>query len=67
MRNSNFICPRCGQVDVTPSVIIMQGNYGSVHDTERVTVKVCGECFDKVFESVQRQIPACVMETEFTL
>ena len=67
MRNSNFICPRCAQVDVTPSVIIKQGNYGSAHDTERVTVKVFGECFDKVFESVQRQIPAEAMNIEFCL
>ena len=67
MRNNSFMCPCCGVEDYTPSTLIMQGNYGSTHDTERVTVKICGECFDKVFESIQRQLPACVMETEFTL
>lgn len=67
MRNSSFICPRCGREDDVPSVIVLQANYGSSYDTERATVKLCGECFDGIFEYIQRQIPVCVMETEFTI
>ncbi len=65
--NSNFICPCCGQEDFTPSVIIMQGNYGSTHDTERVTVKVCGDCYDRIIEEIQKIIPTSTMKYDFTL
>lgn len=67
MRNSNFICPRCGRADDVPSVMVMQANYGSSYDTERVTVELCGECFDEIYEYVQKQIPAHALNKEFSL
>lgn len=67
MRNNSFICPRCGREDDIPSVIVLQANYGSSYDTERATVKLCGECFDGVYEYVQNQIPADALNKEFSL
>lgn len=47
-----FICPVCGEHDYTPSTITLQANYGSIHDGERVTIKLCGGCFDKLLSAV---------------
>ena len=50
-RKHNFVCPCCGwSSELPPSVLIMQGNYGSVeHDTERATVKLYGICYDQLY------------------
>lgn len=63
--NGNSIYPCCDQPDVTPSVVVLQGYYGSAYDTERMIVTVCGECFDKVFKAVQRKIPTKAIKTDF--
>lgn len=44
----DFKCPVCGNCDLTSSTITLQANYGSIYDGERVTLHVCGECFDKL-------------------
>lgn len=41
-----FVCPICGSTAFPPSTIILRANYGSTHDGARVTVNICGECFD---------------------
>lgn len=68
-RNMNFICPACGQADgLPPSVLIMQGNYGSrEHDTERATIKLCGGCFDKLYAVIQSNLPEDAIEIDFFL
>ena len=68
-RKHDFVCPCCGKgSELPPSVLIMQGNYGSAeHDTERATVKLCGSCYDLLFATIQNALPAGAIETEFTL
>lgn len=68
-RNEDFICPCCQQVTFfPPSILTMQGNYGSIqHDAERATVKLCGECFDRLYEIIQNKLPNEAIETEFIL
>ena len=69
MSNFNFVCPCCGRdADLPPSVIIMQGNYGSAeHDTERATVKLCGTCYDRLYSMIRNMLPTEAIESEFTL
>jgi len=46
----------------------MQGNYGSQeHDTERATVKLCGDCYDLLYTIIQNNLPTGAIETDFTL
>ena len=45
---TDFICPVCGQRDYVPSMITLRANYGSIHDGDRVTIYICGSCFDKL-------------------
>lgn len=68
-RNEDFICPCCQQVTFfPPSILTMHGNYGSVqHGTEYATVKLCGECFDSLYEIIQNKLPDEAIKTEFIL
>lgn len=68
-RKHNFVCPCCGEGnELPPSVLIMQGNYGSAeHDTERATIKLCGSCYDLLYATIRNALPAGAIETEFTL
>ena len=65
--NRGFICPVCGRNELVPSTLIMQGNYGSKHDTERVMVKLCADCFDGLYTIIQSKLPEEAIELEFTL
>ena len=69
MSNPNFVCPCCGRdTPLPPSVLIMQGNYGSaVHDTEKATVRLCGSCYDQLYAVIQNALPAGAIETELAL
>ena len=44
-----FHCEICGKEDEIPSRITIKANYGSVHDGERLTLDICGECADFIF------------------
>jgi len=68
-RKQSFVCPRCGErSNLPPSILTMQGNYGSQeHDTERATVKLCGDCYDLLYTIIQSNLPTGAIETEFTL
>lgn len=68
-RNSIFVCPCCNRdSDLPPSVLTLQGNYGSQeHDTERATIKLCGSCYDLLYSTIRKALPAGAIETEFTL
>lgn len=69
MSNFNFVCPCCGRdTDLPPSVLTLHGNYGSAeHDAEQATIKLCGNCFDRLYAIIQSNFPAGAIETEFTL
>lgn len=69
MSNYNFVCPCCSKdTDLPPSVITMQGNYGSAeHDTEQSTVKLCGSCYDQLYSMIRNALPAGAIESEFTI
>lgn len=69
MSNYNFVCPCCGRdTDLPPSVLTLHGNYGSAeHDTERTTIKLCGDCFDRLYAIIQSNLPTRAIEIEFTL
>lgn len=49
VQNTDFICGICGQPDIVASKVILEANYGSANDGERVTLDVCGNCIDKLF------------------
>ncbi len=52
VRNGGFYCDICDQHDLAPSTITLAANYGSTHDGERVTLMVCGDCMDWLFDSI---------------
>lgn len=54
-QNTDFICGICGQPDIVASKMIVEANYGSANDGERVTLDVCGNCIDKLFEAIQKK------------
>ena len=68
-RKHDFVCPCCGKgSELSPSVLIMQGNYGSAeHDTERTTIKLCGSCYDLLYATIRNALPVGAIEAEFTL
>lgn len=43
------VCEVCGQEDLCLSTIQLRANYGSIHDSERITLHVCGDCIDRLF------------------
>ena len=52
LRNS-FVCDICDQYDVYgPSQITLEANYGSKHDGERVTLNICGDCMDWIYDRI---------------
>lgn len=55
VQNTDFICGICGQPDMLASKVILEANYGSANDSERVTLDVCGNCIDKLFEAIQKK------------
>lgn len=55
--NEDFVCAVCGTEDmpgVAGSTIVLVAGYGSLHDMERVTVPLCGECCDKLFAELSK-------------
>jgi len=56
-QNGNLICALCGGDDMPGtacSTLTLAAGYGSVHDMERVTIPLCGECCDKLFSELSR-------------
>lgn len=52
IHSGSFYCDICGQHDLVPSTITLAANYGSTRDGERVTLMVCGDCMDWLFERI---------------
>ena len=52
--NCNFICKCaiCGRTDLVMSKLILEANYGSIHDGEVLQIDLCGDCTDKIFASL---------------
>ena len=51
-----FECDICDRYDTYgPSKITLEANYGSKHDGERVTLNVCGDCMDWLFDSIVKR------------
>lgn len=50
--NVDFRCDLCERVDLVPSKVTLEANYGSVHDGERVTLHICGDCMDWMLDSL---------------
>lgn len=55
VQNTGFICEMCGQPDIVASKVIIEANYGSVNDGERVTLEVCSDCIDWLFSVIQKK------------
>ena len=51
--NGDFIhgCECCGRDDLAASEITLKFNYGSKYDGEIITLNICGDCADKIFET----------------
>lgn len=54
-QNTSFICGICCQPDMVASKVILEANYGSTNDGERVTLDVCCSCIDKLFAVIQKK------------
>ena len=52
IRNGEFHCEICGGDDYVPSKIAVSASFGSVHDGEQLTLDVCGQCADAVFDLI---------------
>ena len=52
--NGDFIhsCECCGKDDLVASEITLKFNYGSKYDGESITLNICGDCADRVFEQL---------------
>lgn len=55
--NVGFRCDLCERKDLVPSKVELEANYGSTHDGERVTLHVCGDCMDWMFNSLVQGKP----------
>lgn len=47
-----FVCEVCGNTDLVPSNIILECNYGSAYDGERITLAICGNCADRLHDKI---------------
>lgn len=53
--NRDFHCNLCGARDLVPSKITLEANYGSGHDGEQITLYVCGNCMDWLFDTCTKR------------
>lgn len=51
-QNVNFICQLCGKHTQRPSALHILAGYESRHDMEHMTLNICGECTDALFDSL---------------
>lgn len=49
---TNFYCDLCGSEGLIPSRIIVECNYGSINDGERLMLEICGNCADRIYSSI---------------
>lgn len=49
----DFHCELCGAKDLVPSIITLELNYGSRYDGDRLTLELCSDCADRLYEALQ--------------
>lgn len=49
----NKKCEMCGKNDLLLSELRLTCNYGSKYDGERMTIDICGNCADKIYNLIQ--------------
>ena len=59
-RKPSFICAICGGQFNFLSTIIMQANYGSAYDGDRIEIPLCGDCFDVQMERAKKFFPSWI-------
>lgn len=55
--NEDLVCSICGAEDMSGaagSTLTLTAGYGSVHDMEKVIIRLCGECCDRLFAELSR-------------
>ena len=55
-QNRSFIhnsCELCGKGELSLSVLRLSCNYGSRNDGEDIALYICGDCADKIYNSVK--------------
>ena len=50
----NNYCEICGNSDLVLSEIQLKACYGSRHDGESLTLKICGDCIDRIIDYINR-------------
>lgn len=50
----NNYCEICGNCDLVLSEIQLKACYGSRHDGESLTLKICGDCIDRIIDYINR-------------
>ena len=48
----NNYCEICGNSDLVLSEIQLKACYGSRHDGESLTLKICGNCIDRIIDYI---------------
>lgn len=51
----NNMCELCGSSDIVMSAVRLSCNYGSKYDGEKINLRICGDCADKLFEFIQKE------------
>lgn len=55
-QNGDFIsdCECCGKDDLIASQIILKCNYGSKYDGEILTLNICDDCADEIYDLIKK-------------
>lgn len=56
VQNHSFInknCEICGKSELVLSSFNLCCNYGSKNDGEELTLNICGDCADKIYQTIQ--------------
>ncbi len=46
------VCEICGAECLVTSIVTLDARYESIHDGSRLTIEVCGDCFDKLYREI---------------
>ena len=58
VQNHSFInknCEICGKSELVLSTLKLCFNFGSKNDGEKLTLNICGDCADTIYETIQRR------------
>lgn len=57
-RKADFIhdrCELCSKQEIALSVLRLCCGYGSLNDSEDITLNICGDCADRIYAIIQNQ------------